>query len=336
MAAVAQPCGAQAEMNAPRCLVLGAGGFIGTNLCLALRARGIDVTGFGRQPHAPAVLAGMPWITGTMEQAGEAVEGHARVFDLIGAGLPNSSNDNPAQIVADGVPAKVRLLEACRRQHVRRIVFASSGGTVYGITGPAPVPEDAPTEPISAYGIGKLVVEKYLSLYQHLYGLESRAVRIANAYGRHQDARRGQGLVAAILQRLLADEPVEIWGSGDVVRDYIHIDDVVSAMLALLDHDGPDRVFNVGSGIGRSVAEVVRDAAHVTGRTPRVLHREGRAADVPVNILDSRRLSQQTGWRPRIAWDDGLRETARWIEAGGSQSGTPHDHAWGSVHPGAG
>ena len=302
----------------PSCLVLGAGGFIGTNLCLALRERGLAVTGFGRAASAPLVLGGMRWVTGTIERQhalDRLLDGHDHVFDLIGAGLPNSSNDNPAQIVADGVPAKVRLLEACRRRRVRRVVFASSGGTVYGVTGAAPVREDAPTEPISAYGIGKLVAEKYLSLYRHLYGLESRVARIANAYGPHQDARRGQGLVAAILRRLLAGEPVEIWGSGAVVRDYVHIDDVVSAMLALLDHQGPDSVFNVGSGIGRSVEEVLRDAARVTGRAPHVLRRQGRVADVPVNILDSTRLRQQTGWQPRVAWQDGLRQTAGWIAA---------------------
>ena len=302
-------------MSQPRCLVLGAGGFIGTNLCLALRARGVPVTGFGRAPRPPSILAGMRWVQGTLEQPEAVVAGHQHIFDLIGAGLPDSSNQNPAQIVADSVPAKVRLLEACRRQDVRRLVFASSGGTVYGVTGAAPVREDHPTEPISAYGIGKLVVEKYLSLYQHLYGLQSRVLRIANAYGPHQDAARGQGLVAAILGRLLRGEPIEIWGSGAVVRDYIHIGDVISAMLDVLDHDGPDRVFNVGSGIGRSVAEVVRDAGRVTGRAPHVLHREGRVADVPVNILDSTRLAEQTGWRPRTAWEDGLRQTADWISA---------------------
>lgn len=299
-----------------RCLVLGAGGFIGTNLCLALRAKGIPVTGFGHAATAPASLAGTDWVTGRLEQA-EALDGllagHAYVFDLIGAGLPNSSNDSPAQIVADAVPAKVRLLEACRRQQVRRFVFASSGGTVYGLADAAPLREDAPTEPISAYGIGKLVVEKYLALYGHLHGLQARTLRIANAYGPHQDARRGQGLVAAILKRLLAGEPVEIWGNGTVVRDYIHIDDVVAAMLACLDHEGPGRVFNVGSGVGRSVADVLRDAARITGRIPITLHRQGRLADVPVNILDSSRLRRETGWQPRVSWEDGLRRTADWM-----------------------
>ena len=298
------------------CLVLGAGGFIGTNLCLALRAQGYAVAGFGRSSEPPAVLDGIGWISGSLE-SGTAldtlVEGRTHVFDLIGAGLPNSSNDNPAQVVADGVPVKVRLLEACRRQQVRRFIFASSGGTVYGVTQASATREDAPTEPISAYGIGKLVVEKYLSLYRQLYGLESRVLRIANAYGPHQDARSGQGLVAAILHKLLAGEPVEIWGTGSVVRDYIHIDDVVSAMTACLDHEGPGRVFNVGSGIGRSVTDVLQDTVRITGCTPHLVHREARSADVPVNILDSTRLQRETGWQPRVDWEDGVRRTAAWL-----------------------
>ncbi len=316
MAAAAHPRGQTPGMTAPACLVLGAGGFIGTNLCRALLDQAVAVTGFGRAAAAPAALRGVRWISGTLERPDALdalVGGHRHVFDLIGAGLPNSSNHNPAQIVADGVPAKVRLLEACRRQGVERLVFASSGGTVYGITGASPVREDAPTEPISAYGIGKLVVEKYLSLYRHLYGLESRALRIANAYGPFQDARSGQGLVAALIRRLLEGQPVEIWGSGEVVRDYIHIDDVVAAMLACLRHDGPGQVFNVGSGVGRSVASVVQDVARITGRTPVVRHREGRQADVPVNILDSTRLQRETAWRPLVDWEDGLRGTADWI-----------------------
>jgi len=299
----------------PHCLVLGAGGFIGTNLCLALGAAGLQVTGFGRS--RPDALAGTRWVHGTLEEAAldPLLGGVDHVFDLIGAGLPNSSNDNPAQIVADAVPAKVRLLEACRRQGVRRFVFASSGGTVYGMSRPTPLDETAPTEPISAYGIGKLVVEKYLSLYSHLYGLDYRVLRIANAYGPHQDPRRGQGLVAAVLRRLLDGAPIEIWGDGLIVRDYIHIDDVVAAMLACLRHEGPGRIFNLGSGVGRSVLDVVRDAARVLDLSPRPLHREARSADVPVNILDSTRLARETGWQPGVGWEDGLRRTADWLAA---------------------
>ena len=301
--------------------MLGAGGFIGTNLCLALGARGLPVTGFGRAAAAPPALAGLGtlrWRQGDIERLADPdalVAGHSHLFDLIGAGLPNSSNDNPAQIVADGMPPRIRLLDACRRQGVRRIVFASSGGTVYGPGAGEPIAETAPTDPISAYGIGKLAAEKYLALYHHLYGLEYRVLRIANAYGPHQHPLREQGLVASVLHRLLRDAPIPVWGDGTVVRDYVHIADVVSAMLLVaFGKDGAPRLFNVGTGIGRSVGSVIADAARVTGRPARLVAMPSRSADVAVNVLDSLRLRQQTGWSPAIGWEAGLAGTAYWLQ----------------------
>lgn len=310
-----------------RCLVLGAGGFIGTNLCLALAGIGIPTTGFGRTVLPPPALSGLEclqWSHGTVETLAEPdrlVAGHTHLFDLIGAGLPNSSNDNPAQTVADGLPPKVRLLEACRRQGVQRTVFTSSGGTVYGPAGGSPIPETAPTNPISAYGIGKLTVEKYLALYRHLHGLDYRVLRIANPYGEHQDPERGQGLVAAVLDRLLTGRPIPVWGDGATVRDYLHIDDVVAAILSVAfpDTDGA-RLYNVGSGIGRSVHAVIADAARVTGRQPQLAVTAARSADVAINILDSGLLRRETGWQPLVGWDDGLARTAAWLTGRGKSS----------------
>ncbi|MGI4748937.1 MAG: NAD-dependent epimerase/dehydratase family protein [Janthinobacterium lividum] len=312
-----------------RCLVLGAGGFIGTNLCLALAGAGIPTTGFGRTALPPAALAGLDrlhWRHGTIETLADPdrlVAGHTHLFDLIGAGLPNSSNDNPAQTVADGLPPKVRLLEACRRQGVQRTVFTSSGGTVYGPAGDAPIPETAPTNPISAYGIGKLTVEKYLALYRHLHGLDYRVLRIANAYGEHQNPERSQGLVAVVLDRLLTGRPIPVWGDGATVRDYLHIDDVVAAILAVAfsETDGT-RLYNVGSGIGRSVRAVIDDAARITGRRPRLAVTAARSADVAVNVLDSGLLRRGTGWQPVVGWDDGLARTAAWLLSRDKASGS--------------
>lgn len=309
--------------------MLGAGGFIGTNLCLALRSAGIRTTGFGRSRRPPAALEpdGLAWQSGTTEAMADPdrlVAGHTHLFDLVGAGLPNSSNGNPAQIVADSLPARIRLLEACRRQGVERVVFASSGGTVYGPAGSLPIPETAATNPISAYGIGKLTVEKFLALYRHLHGLEYRVLRIANAYGPHQHPLREQGLVASVLHRLLSDAPIPIWGSGAMVRDYVHIDDVVSAMLATAfsDRDGA-RLYNVGSGIGRSVLSVVHDAARVTGRNAVLDIRPGRSADVAANVLDSTLLRAEQGWMPSVGWEEGLAGTAAWLRGKGRQGWVP-------------
>ena len=320
----------RAAPRGPVCLVLGAGGFIGTNLCLALARAGVRVVGFGRAATAPPALPALAnpafsWRSGRIERLGDPdalVAGCTHVFDLIGAGLPASSNRNPAQTVADALPPKVRLLEACRRERVRRLVFASSGGTVYGPAGPDPIAETAATDPISAYGIGKLTVEKYLGLYRHLYGFDGRVLRIANAYGPHQHPLREQGLVASVLHRLLAGSAIPVWGDGAVVRDYIHVQDVVSAMLtvAFAEDAGP-ALYNVGSGVGRSVLSVIDDAARVVGRAPVLDIRPGRSADVAVNILDSTRLRRQTGWRPEIGWEDGLAATAEWLRRSDRSSG---------------
>ncbi|MBV9786457.1 MAG: NAD-dependent epimerase/dehydratase family protein [Acidisphaera sp.] len=317
------PGGARAKtarrLTGARCLVLGAGGFIGTNLCGKLIAEGAEVRAFGRSRQFPEPLTGVEWIRGSLggyQDFAGLVGDRDFVFDLIGSGLPDSSNRNPAADVTRSILSTIELLEACREKPVRRIVFASSGGTVYGISRLTPIPESAPTEPISAYGIGKLAVEKYLGLYRHLYGLDYTALRIANPYGPFQTAHRQQGVIAAFVQQALDGRTLEIWGDGTVVRDFIHIDDVTEAMVEVLAYAGPHHVFNVGSGIGRSVNAIVADIQAVLGRGAlRRSYRSARPADVPVNVLDIGLIRSETGWAPATEWLDGLRGTVDWLAA---------------------
>lgn len=299
-----------------RCTVLGAGGFIGTNLCLGLKAAGASVLGFGRRsPWLPD----MPWIEaefGDATRTEEALRGADIVFHLLGGSVPAESNRDPVADVQGSLIPSVRLIEQCLASGVGRIVFASSGGTVYGVTGREPVDEAHPTNPITAYGINKLAVEKYLALFRHLHGLDSVVLRIANPYGPYQHARRPQGIVGQMLARALAGETLELWGDGSVVRDMIHIDDVVAAMIAAVGYRGEMRLFNIGSGEGRSMRSIAEDVCAAT-QTPlsRIAHRPGRAADVPVNVLSPRLMEAETGWRARIGWTDGLRDAAAWLRA---------------------
>jgi UDP-glucose 4-epimerase len=212
--------------------------------------------------------------------------------------------------------ASVQLLELCRAAQVRRVVFISSGGTVYGIPQTVPIPETAPTEPISAYGINKLTVEKYLQLYHHLHGLSGISLRVANPFGPFQSPYRRQGVVAALIETFLAGRPLEIWGDGRIVRDFIFVGDVAQAILRAALYQGPHRVMNIGSGVGRSVLEVADaiasalDLAH-----PPILHKPSRRADVPANVLDIARAREALGWAPETEWLTGLRLTAAWIAA---------------------
>jgi UDP-glucose 4-epimerase len=299
------------------CLVLGGGGFIGTHLCRALLRQGAQVRGFGRSRMDPGALGGVVWTSGEFTDRtalARAVEGCEVVFHLLGGSIPDSSNRDPlGDLLSSAVPS-LQLLEICRASMVRKVLFVSSGGTVYGIPHDIPIPESAPTDPISAYGISKLAVEKYLALYHYLHGCDYGILRVANTFGPYQSPHRRQGLIAAIMHRIARGQSVEIWGDGQVVRDYIFIDDVIDAILAAAVYEGPHHLFNVGAGVGRSVLEVVTDIADVLGRPDVVpIHKPGRATDVPVNVLDISLIQHEFGWSPSTDWRKGLQLTANWI-----------------------
>ncbi len=297
---------------------MGGGGFLGVHLANALTRHGAAVRAFGRTLANPNELdERVRWSCGHFEDpaaVAEAAQGQEIVFHLLSGSVPGQPGQKPVSDLETNVLGTLRFLDICDAAAVRRIVFASSGGTVYGATDRHPIPEASPTDPISAYGVGKLAIEKYLGLYHHLYGLEYFALRVANVYGPLQSPFKRQGVVAAMLDRALAGKPLEIWGTGEIVRDFVHIDDVVSAFLLAATYNGPHRVMNVGSGAGLSINQVASDIEAVAGTTdiPRV-YRAGRAADVPVNVLDISLITRETPWQPRFSWHDGLRSTARWM-----------------------
>jgi UDP-glucose 4-epimerase len=301
-----------------RCLVLGGGGFLGLNLCNALAGQGAIVQAFGRSATYPEALDHrVIWTAGMFGDGvalAKAVEGQEVIFHLISGSVPESSNREPAADLEANALATLHLLEICRSGGVKKVIFTSSGGTVYGIPTALPISENAATDPISAYGISKLAVEKYLALYRHLYNLDYHVLRIANPYGVYQSAVKKQGVVSALISRAMKGEPVEIWGTGEVTRDFIYVDDVVSALLEAYFYEGPHRIMNVGCGVGLSINQIVDDIESVLGRGALTkVYRPGRRADVPVNILDISLITRETRWRPHVGWLAGLQKTARWI-----------------------
>ncbi len=299
------------------CLVLGAGGFIGINLCRALSAAGASVHGYGRAPAFPAALPPIRWTFAEFSNRtmlASALEGVGTVFHLLGASVPAHVERDPIEDLRTNVSASVDLFGMCRAAGVRRIVFISSGGTVYGVPRNLPISETHPTDPISTYGIHKLLVEKYLGLLAYRHGIQVMVLRAANPFGPFQIPDRGQGLVATLIQRRLAGKPVEIWGDGRVVRDFLHVDDLVEAMLRAAAYEGPHSIMNVGSGIGRSVLDVIASVDRVLGtKDAEILYRPSRTADVPANVLDVALIRHELGWVARTEWLQGLRGTAAWI-----------------------
>jgi UDP-glucose 4-epimerase len=196
---------------------------------------------------------------------------------------------------------------------LKRIVYFSSGGTVYGLPQHNLIDEQHPTEPMSSYGITKLAIEKYVAMYARLSGVQYCIVRPSNVYGDGQRLHIGQGVIGVLADRGLRGEPLEIWGTGESLRDYLYVEDLVAATLALLDYRGPHQVFNVSSGVGHSVLDIVRLISDELGVTPEINYQPKRGFDVPVNVLDSSRLIAETGWRPHVGLEEGVARTIKWL-----------------------
>jgi UDP-glucose 4-epimerase len=296
-------------------LVLGGGGFVGTNLCRRLVASGARVRAFGHSCAFADELAGVEWHQGEFEDAAALTSAIAScdvVFHLVQATTPHSANLDIAGDLRHSVIPTLALLDICRKADVKRVVFISSGGTVYGAAKEIPIPETAATDPITAYAIGKLTIEKFLGLYEHLYGLSFRVLRVANPFGPFQLPAKNQGLIAMLLSRAISGQSTQIWGDGSVVRDYVFVDDVVDALQAAAVDTSAERIFNIGSGQGRSVRDVIAAVEAALGAPVPIECRPGRPIDVPVSILSIERASDILGWTPKTEFAEGLRQTVEW------------------------
>jgi UDP-glucose 4-epimerase len=298
-------------------LVLGGNGFIGTHLVDALLEGGHFVRICDRSPNRfNATPQNVEYVEGELGNYGliqEAVEGMEVVFHLVSTTLPKTSNDDPIYDVRSNLIDTLQLLEACVEAGVRKVVFASSGGTVYGEPQTMPITEDHPTNPITSYGIVKLAIEKYLGLFNHLHSLDYTVLRISNLYGPYQNPVGQQGAVTVFLHRLHAGRPITIWGDGSVVRDYLYVADLVEALKLAAEAETRQKVFNVGSGRGTSLNELVAIIAEVTGERPHVEYVAGRALDVPANVLDVTGAREALDWIPRSEITEGIGRTWDWI-----------------------
>ncbi len=297
-------------------LLLGGCGFIGRHVALSLARQGHRVTLADRVPLTlvfPPEAADR--VTRRRFELGSADwDSLLADVDVIHhyawGSLPASANANPAGDLTSNVLSTLALLDALRRRGGGRIVFASSGGTVYGRLHRIPVPEEHPIVPINAYGAGKATAEIYLSLYRAMYGMDCRIARIANPYGAGQDLARGQGAVTTFLHHALSDQTITIWGDGSVVRDYIHIADVAQALVTLATVPrSDDFIYNVGSGAGISLNQIVAELEARLGRRLKVTRTATRPFDVPVSVLSLARTKASLGWMPRLSFSDGVDRT---------------------------
>ncbi len=299
-----------------RALVIGGSGFIGSHLVDALLAARHRVRVFDRAPERfRATPAGVQFVQGEFGDTAALAEALADadcVFHLISTTVPATSNLDPVADIQGNLINTVRLLDLMRAAAVRRLVYLSSGGTVYGIPESDPVPESHPLRPISSYGVVKVAVENYLRMEQHLHGLRPIVLRASNPYGPRQGHGGVQGVIGTYLRKIKEGEPIQLWGDGSIVRDFIHVEDLAALCLQAGQSDVTG-IYNAGSGEGHSIAQIIDLIGAVVGAPVVPDRKPGRGFDVPRVVLDVSAAQRDLGWQPQRELGDGLAETWAWV-----------------------
>lgn len=294
--------------------ILGGCGFIGSHLAETLLSDGHVVTIFDHlnadRRNIKHIENAMRFVGGdfhNVNEVSQAISGSEIVVHLVSSTLPGSSLKNPSYDVETNVISSINLFEECVRAKIRKVIFISSGGTVYGIHQYLPIAETHPLNPISHYGISKMAIEKYLSLYHYQYGLDFTVLRLSNPYGTRQNPNTGQGVIASWMSSIKKEEPIEIWGNGDVVRDYVYIKDAVEAIKKAALSNTEQKIFNVGSGKGYSLIQLHELIEKCVGREVPLIFKSARKVDVSVNILDISLIRNVLLWDGGSSLEDGLK-----------------------------
>jgi len=300
-------------------VIMGGGGFIGSHLAEVLLADGDDVKVFDRPAARYLEFSrqlGADIITGNFfdpDDIQRAIMNCDVVYHLVSVTVPQTSNENPYYDIEANVMGTLRLLDEMRKAQIKKIVYASSGGTVYGIPQEVPIKEGHPTEPTSSYGICKLSIEKYLHLYWELYGLDYRVLRIANAYGERQAVTKTQGAISVFLDGVLQKGGITVWGDGTIMRDYIYVSDVAKAFRSAALCEGEEKIYNIGSGRGYSLNDIINIIKNIAREPVLVKYEAGRPFDVPVNVLDISRAKMYLNWQPTMELYEGISRTYEWM-----------------------
>lgn len=232
---------------------------------------------------------------------------------LVSSTIPQTSNEDPAFDVQSNLVESIALFEMCVKYDVQKVVFVSSGGTVYGIPHcDDAIAEDHPTLPLCSYGIVKLATEHYLQLFYSMHGLKYYVLRLSNPYGARQDPTRKQGAAAVFMYNMLKEKDINIWGDGSVVRDFLHVSDFAKACLAAV-HSDEVGVLNIGSGVGISIKDLLMATEKIVGKPASINWLPTRGFDVPRVVLDCARAKRQLGWQSTVKLDDGLRQLKDWM-----------------------
>jgi UDP-glucose 4-epimerase len=311
-----------------RVLLTGGAGFIGSHLAAEYQRAGWDVTVIddlsrGKASNVPDGVTLIRADVGSPEARAAAANGRFDVLNLQAAQIDvRVSVQDPALDARTNVFGLINMLEGAAEGKIRRVVFASSGGVVYGDPDVLPTPETAPKMPISPYGVSKLSGEHYLRALGQLRGFETVAMRYANVFGPRQDPKSEAGVVSIFISRLLENQGITIFGDGGQTRDYVFVQDVARANVlassvrlgSVTDHDSI--AFNVATGRQVSVRDLANAVGEVLAVKPRIEFAPARAGELLRSSLDIGKARAVLGWSPQVDFVDGLRAVAEWFKGG--------------------
>jgi UDP-glucose 4-epimerase len=292
------------------CLILGGAGFIGSHIADILLRNGYTVRIFDRVNTLPVHLpAGkIEVVQGdylSFPDWGTVLQDVDYVFHTLSTTIPSTSDKDPIFDIQTNVIGNVRFINEVKKHNIKKFIFSSSGGTIYGHK-PAPIAETSATDPICSYAISKLSVEKYLGYFNYHHGLDYVSLRYSNVYGIGQDPKGMLGAVTIFLELMMRGETITVFGDGNTIRDYIYIDDVTRANLLVLINKADNHIYNVGTGVGTSINELIKLISQVTGLKARINYVVARRTDVPANVLDISRITNDIGWAPDITLKEGI------------------------------
>lgn len=305
-------------------LILGGNGFIGRHLARALVSAGHKVrilSRTGRAKKNPLDLnENMEWMSGDFTKEVDlilALKNIDAVVHLAGTTLPSSSNLNIEYDIQSNLVGTVKLLRLGKGAGIQKVVFASSGGTVYGNPISLPITERHPTNPTCSYGITKLAIEKYIHLFHELEGLDYQILRIANPYGPGQNPLQGVGAIVNFTWKIMNNDPINIWGDGSIKRDYLYIDDLVTALIKALEaavNEGGN-IYNIGSGVSYSLNEIIAAIEAEVGKKAIVSYEAPRAFDVNENRLEISAARSYFLWEPKVNLSEGIAKTINYLKS---------------------
>ncbi|MFT5984148.1 MAG: UDP-glucose 4-epimerase [Ulvibacter sp.] len=297
-------------------LVLGGSGFIGSHIVEKLIGQRHSVVVYGRSKNKfKAETDNVKYILGDVSNKkllANTMNGIDMVIHLSWSSVPVGSNGRIQQDLQENVSNFIYFLDLMVIKNIRKLIFFSTGGAIYGNTCAGTISENFMKKPISSYGITKLMAERYLHLYEHLHGLQTIILRPSNPYGPLQNYHKNQGVIAKFLHLISEDKPITVYGDGSVVRDFIYIDDLVEFCMKVIRHFHPG-TYHVSSNQGVSIQQIIDVIQYDAQLNVKIRYKEQRMSDVNRVVLDNSRAQKIFNWRPKVDLLKGIQRTNNWV-----------------------